>query len=74
GVNLIFKQRIVMAGLDAALYSTHSLRSGFLTEAVRRGVPFPEAMAQSQHKSVQQAERYYNDAERRMGRAARLLG
>jgi hypothetical protein len=33
----------------------------------------PEAMAQSQHTSVQQAARYYNDAERRMGRAARLL-
>ncbi len=38
------------------------------------GAPLPEAMAQSQHTSVQQAARYYNDAERRLGRAARLLG
>jgi hypothetical protein len=37
-------------------------------------LPLPEAMAQSQHTSVQQAARYDNDAERRMGRAARLLG
>jgi integrase len=74
GVNLILKRRIKMAGLDPTLYSAHGLRSGFLTEAARQGVPLPEAMAQSQHKSVQQAARYYNDQERRMGRAARLLG
>ena len=74
GVNLILKRRIAMAGLDPQLYSAHGLRSGFLTEAARQGVPLPEAMAQSQHRSVQQAARCYNDAERRMGRAARLLG
>ena len=73
-VNLILKKRIEMAGLDPALYSAHGLRSGYLTEAARQGVPLPEAMAQSQHRSVQQASRYYNDAERRMGRAARLIG
>ncbi len=62
-------------GLDPMLYYPPTgLRSGFLTEAARQGVPLPEAMAQSQHKSVQQAARYYNDAERRMGKAARLLG
>jgi integrase len=74
GVNLIVKRRIQMAGLDPMLYSAHGLRSGFLTEAARQGVPLPEAMAQSQHRSVSQASRYYNDAERRLGRAARLLG
>jgi hypothetical protein len=30
-------------------------------------------MQQSQHRSVQQASRYYNDAERRLGQAARLI-
>jgi integrase len=71
---LILKRRIAMAGLDPASFSAHGLRSGFLTEAARQGVPLPEAMAQSQHTSVRQAARYYNDAERRLGRAARLLG
>ena len=33
----------------------------------------PEAMRQSQHRSVQQAARYYNDAEARLGMAARLV-
>jgi len=38
-----------------------------------RGIPLAEAMQQSQHKSVQQAARYYNDAERQFGRAERLM-
>jgi integrase len=50
----------------------HGLRAGFLTEAARQGVSLPEAMQQSQHRSVQQAASYYNDADRTKGRAARL--
>lgn len=72
-VNLILKRRIAQAGLDPKAFSAHGLRSGFLTEAARRGIPLPEAMQQSQHRSVQQASRYYNDAERRLGQAARLV-
>lgn len=72
-VNLILKQRIAKAGLDPREFSAHGLRAGYLTEAARRGVPLPEAMQQSQHRSVQQAARYYNDADRPQGRAARLL-
>ena len=71
-VNLILKKRCAMAGLDAAEFSAHGLRSGYLTEAARAGVPLPEAMQQSQHRSVQQAASYYNDAERRRGKGARL--
>ncbi len=61
-----------MAELDPAEFSAHGLRSGYLTEAARASVPLPEAMQQSQHRSVQQAASYYNDAERRQGKAARL--
>jgi hypothetical protein len=43
------------------------------TEAANRGIPLPEAMQQSLHKSVAQAAGYYNDNERKMGRAARLF-
>ena len=71
-VNLILKQRCALAGLDPKEFSAHGLRSGFLTEAARAGVSLPEAMQQSQHRSVQQAARYYNDADRPLGRAARL--
>ncbi|MER8601141.1 tyrosine-type recombinase/integrase [Mesorhizobium sp. M1339] len=72
-VNLILKRRIAEAGLDPQAFSAHGLRSGYLTETARRGIPLPEAMQQSQHRSVQQASNYYNDAERTLGRAARLI-
>lgn len=73
-VNDIVKQRAALAGLDPADFSAHGLRSGYLTEAANRGVPLPEAMEQSRHRSVQQASSYYNNANRKSGRAARLLG
>ncbi len=72
-VNQIVKQRAAMAGLDPGEFSAHGLRSGYLTEAANRGIPLPEAMEQSRHRSVQQASGYYNSATRRSGRAARLL-
>ena len=72
-VNLVVKARARQAGLDPAMFSAHGLRSGYLTEAANRGIPLPEAMQQSLHKSVAQAAGYYNDSERKMGRAARIL-
>jgi hypothetical protein len=49
------------------------LRLGYLTEAANRGIPLPDAMQQSLHKSLSQAVSYYNTAERKNGRAARLI-
>jgi integrase len=72
-INLILKTRIKAAGLDPTAYSAHGLRSGFLTEAANRGIALPEAMQQSRHKSTAQAASYYNDAERKLGKAARLM-
>jgi integrase len=72
-INRIVKQRAQMAGLKPEEFSAHGLRSGYLTEAANRGIPLPEAMEQSRHRSVQQASDYYNDAKRRSGRASRLL-
>ncbi|WP_454858227.1 site-specific integrase [Rhizobium binxianense] len=72
-INAIIKQRVEMAGLDAGEFSAHGLRSGYLTEAANRGIPLPEAMEQSRHRSIQQASSYYNSATRRSGRAVRLL-
>lgn len=72
-VNLILKRRVAAAGLDPTEFSAHGLRSGYLTEAARSGVSLLDAMQQSQHRSANQAARYYNDADRRLGKAARLL-
>jgi integrase len=71
-VNAMIKSRCAVAGLDPGQFSAHGLRSGYLTEAARAGVPLPEAMQQSRHRSVQQAARYYNEGEIARGRAARL--
>jgi hypothetical protein len=67
------KTRAAQAGLDTTAYYAHGLRSGYLTEAANRGIPLPEAMQQSQRKSLTQAGSYYNNSERKMGRAARLV-
>ena len=72
-VNAIVKRRCALAGLDPADYSAHGMRSGYLTEAARRGVPLSEAMRQSRHRSVQQAATYYNEVEIERGRSARLI-
>jgi integrase len=72
-INLILKARVKQAGLDPTVFSAHGLRAGYLTEAANRGIPLPEAMQQSLHKSVTQAASYYNNAERKNGRAARLV-
>ncbi|KQW26399.1 integrase [Rhizobium sp. Root274] len=72
-INDIVKHRAGLAGLDPAEFSAHGLRSGYLTEAANRGIPLPEAMEQSRHRSVQQASQYYNSAHRRSGRASRLM-
>lgn len=72
-VNLILKSRCAKAGLDPQKFSAHGLRSGYLTEAANRGIPLPEAMQQSQHKSLTQAAAYYNNPDRKRGRAARLI-
>ncbi|WP_454635035.1 site-specific integrase [Bradyrhizobium cenepequi] len=71
-INLIVKRRCAIADLDPREFTAHGLRAGFLTEAARQGIGLPEAMQQSQHRSVQQASSYYNEVERAQGRAARL--
>jgi integrase len=49
-VNLILKKRCPMAGLDPADFSAHGLRSGFMIQAGRGGIPLVDAMRQSAHK------------------------
>ncbi|WP_051956139.1 tyrosine-type recombinase/integrase [Beijerinckia mobilis] len=71
-VNEILKARCRAAGLDPKDFSAHGLRSGYLTEAARRGIPIQEAMRQSGHSSIQQAAAYYNEVEMEKGQATRM--
>lgn len=71
----IVKERCKKAGLAAeGRFSPHSLRSGFLTEAGRQGVPLKEAMAFSGHRDVKTAMRYVRPSEMKLSKAANLLG
>ena len=51
------------AGLPQGFASPHGLRSGFLTQAARDGVPLQAAMRLTLHRSPQQAQKYYTDVE-----------
>ena len=68
----VLKARCEAAGLNPSDYSAHGLRSGFLTEASKQGVPIEAAMQHSLHASVQSAQRYYDDQEKETSAAARL--
>ena len=51
------------AGLDAAAFSGHSLRSGFLTEASQHGASVFKMMEVSRHKSVDTLRGYVRRAD-----------
>lgn len=72
-VREIVKLRCAQAGLDPAKFSAHSLRSGFVTEAGRRGVPAGEGMQLTGHRSVQVFMRYYRLGDVERSAAARLM-
>jgi len=59
GVARIVKARARKAGLDPAVFGAHSLRSGFVTEAGRKGVSRQEAMAMTGHRSTAVFDKYY---------------
>lgn len=63
GVRLVMQRRLEAAGLEPGFASPHGLRSGFLTQAALDGVPIQAAMRLSLHRSVTQAQRYYDDVE-----------
>ena len=58
-INRIVKKRLKKAGYDETQFGAHSLRSGFVTEAGRRGKPIGDVMQLTTHKSVTTAMRYY---------------
>ena len=54
----IVQRRAKLAGLDGD-WAAHSLRSGFVTEAGRQGVPLGEVMAMTEHRSVNTVMGYF---------------
>lgn len=71
-VAAIVKRRARLAGLEGD-FGAHSLRSGFVTEAGRQGVPLPAVMAMTEHRSVASVIGYFQAGSAEDNPAARLL-
>ncbi|WP_245510818.1 tyrosine-type recombinase/integrase [Antarcticimicrobium sediminis] len=74
GIYQIVKHRLKRAGLPPEMASPHGLRSGFLTQAALDGAPAQAAMRLSLHRSMAQAQRYYDDVDIAENPATDLLG
>lgn len=72
GINHVVKKLAASAGLDPASFGAHSLRSGFVTEAGRRGVSRNEAMAMTGHKSGAAFDAYFQEGQIVRSNDARL--
>lgn len=70
----IVRHRLTLAGLPKDFASPHGLRSGFLTQAALDGAPIQAAMRPSLHRSMAQAQTYYDDVDIAENPAADLLG
>lgn len=73
-VGAVVKRRAVAAGLSAASLSGHSLRAGFVTQAVRGGADASSIMRQTGHKSHAMVELYRRDYDPLQGNAVTGLG
>lgn len=71
-VATIVKRRAMLAGLEGD-FGAHSLRSGFVTEAGRQGVPLPAVMAMTEHRSVASVVGYFQAGSVESNPAAHLL-
>jgi site-specific recombinase XerD len=59
----IVKFHAAQVGLDPAPFSGHSVRSGFITSAAKRGASIFEMMDVSRHRSVETLRGYARNAE-----------
>lgn len=71
-VAAIIQRRAVLAGLSGD-FGGHSLRSGFVTEGGRQGVPSGALMAMTEHRSLASITGYFHAGSVQNNPAARLL-
>jgi len=73
-VRLIVLKWAERSGVDVKRLSAHSLRSGYLTQAGKDGIPILEAMSLSGHKTFQMVARYYRQGDLKKSKAAWIAG
>jgi integrase len=70
----VVKRRVAEIGIDAAQYSGHSLRSGFVTAAARAGATTWQIKQQTGHKSDAVVAGYIRVGASTGANVARLIG
>ena len=70
----VIKRAVSRAGFDPALFSGHSLRAGFVTEAAKNGVPIELIMRQTRHTKAETVQRYIREADAFSRNAASKVG
>ena len=73
-VNDVVKRRLAAVGLDPTNFGGHSLRAGFVTQAMRQGSRPEEIMRQTDHKSLAMLEVYRRENDPLRGNAVTGLG
>ncbi|MFW9082545.1 site-specific integrase [Pseudomonas sp. P2757] len=68
----IVQRRAKLAGLEGD-WAAHSLRSGFVTEAGRQGVPLGDVMAMTEHRSIATVMGYFQAGSLLRSKATTLL-
>ena len=71
-VGRIVQRRAQLAGLEGN-FGGHSLRSGFVTEAGKQGVPLAAVMQMTEHRAVGSVVGYFQTGQAEENPAARLL-
>lgn len=71
-VGEIVQRRARLAGLEGD-FGGHSLRSGFVTEAGKQGVPLAAVMAMTEHRAVSSVVGYFQSGAAGLNPAAKLL-
>jgi integrase len=61
-INDVVKRACQRVGLDSRLYGAHSLRAGFVTAAIQKGVPESIIMQRTGHRSIATVAKYVRPA------------
>lgn len=70
----VVKRAAKLIGLDERQYAGHSLRAGFVTEAIGHGLSDVLVASQTGHRSLDTLRRYYRPADPFVSNACALMG
>jgi integrase len=73
-VNAVVKRRLAAVGMNPSRFGGHSLRAGFVTQALRAGASPFEIMPQTDHKNIATVEVYRREHDPLRGNAVTRLG